>query len=186
MIALPARLPMIQLSQDQVAACEPDWLLRTLQNATKGTSIPEWLANDVLRGVLFYLQENFDGSVIGVNELFDRLRRSLQSVGLKEVAENLPTTPPPVRISLTDLARRAGTGYELAFFSLLEDQVRQAAHGGAQKLHCYGLRKCVKQLAARQRWNRRCERLQTEIMRFLQDQFSRLSTTQPELALAIN
>ena len=47
MIALPAELPFIRISQENLALCEPHWLQGTLKNAADAASVPPWLAEDV-------------------------------------------------------------------------------------------------------------------------------------------
>jgi hypothetical protein len=185
MIALPAGLPLIRINQN-LAACEPDWLHNTLRKAAKGSDVPEWLAEDVGRGVEAFLRNHYEGTVIDVEDLFEKIRTTLENLGLGELVANLDSTPPQVKISLTDLARRAGSGYELAFFQLLEERFRSAAYGGAEELNCYGLDKCVRKLMSAQRWSARCETLKEEIREFLQAEQEKAMDQLPKLTLFIN
>jgi hypothetical protein len=123
--------------------------------------------------------------VIGSDELFDRIEKTLSNLGLDDVAGNIDKTPPPVRISLSELARRAGTGYELAFFGLLAEQLRSAASGGANRVECHGLRTCVKHLSASKKWSRRCDQLQSEITQFVDSTSNLVTRARPEISMRI-
>ncbi|MCB1232450.1 MAG: hypothetical protein KDN19_19535 [Verrucomicrobiae bacterium] len=186
MIALPAELPFIRISQENLALCEPAWLQQTLKNAANAAEVPEWLAEDVSKGVECYLKNHYPGTVIEVGDLFDRIRSTLHNLGLNDLADHLDDCPPPIRISLTELARKAGPGFELGFFQLLQRQFHAAADGGARQLVCYGLRTCVKRLATAEKWSPRCRKLEAEIRDFLQQQHRTLCDDIPDLRLAIN
>jgi hypothetical protein len=110
MISLPHALPYIRIGSSSLALCESDWLAETLSNAASGTDVPDWMARDISRGVESYLANHFHGTVIDSADLFARIEKTLMSLGLDHVAAKIDRTPPPVRISLTDLARRAGSG----------------------------------------------------------------------------
>lgn len=186
MIALPTEFPFIRVSRGNLAKCEPSWLQETLRRAASAADMPAWLAEDVSKGVEAYLRHHYPGTVIEMSELFERIRSTLASLGLEDLAAHIAEIPPPVKISLSHLARRAGPGYELAFFQLLKDQVRSAADGGTRYLLCYGLRPCVKRLATTEKWSPRCRRLEAEIKAFLEHEHRLLGQGARELALAID
>lgn len=167
MIALPQAMPYVRIGRSSLALCQSEWLTHTLTEATRGTEIPPWFAQDISRGVESYLAKHYPGSVIDSEELFDRIEKTLSDLGLRDMAANLDRTPPPLRISLNELARRAGAGYELAFFALLDEQLRSAASGGAPRVEIHGLRPCVKRLSATKKWTRRCDQLMGEITEFV-------------------
>ena len=123
MISLPHHLPFVRVGSNSLTICQQEWLDQTLTDAVDGTDVPEWLAMDISKGVKNYLEKQYHGSVIDSEELFNKIGTTLTSIGLEEVAANLDKSPPPLRISLTDLARRAGEAYELAFFSTARGQV---------------------------------------------------------------
>jgi len=185
MIALPAALPLIRIGTDSVALCKTEWLTETLADATNGTSIPDWMATDICKGIENYLKNHYIGTTIDSAELFSRIRETLEKVGLNDVAENLNENIPPIRISLSDLARRAGNGFELAFFSLLESQFRSATSGGAHTLECYGLEKCVKHLSSSKKWTPQCESLKKEITGFLNMELEKSAHHLPTLSMRV-
>lgn len=185
MIALPQALPYIRIGATSLALCRTDWLTQTLTDATEGTDVPKWMAQDISRGVESFLTKHFKGSVIDSADLFARIEKTLASLGLDDVAANIDRTPPPVRVSLSELARRAGAGYELAFFRLLEEQLRSATTGGAQRVEVHGMKNCVRRLSSSKRWSRRCDQLENEITSFVEHARERAACAQPGLKLLI-
>ncbi len=185
MISLPQQLPMIQIGPGQVAACDPDWLQTTLRGTARSANVPDFFADDIVRGVVYFLRNSYRGTVIAVETLFDKIRASLNDVGLNEMSAKLATTPPPISISLTDIARRAGSGYELMFYQILARRFQTAADRGIEHLYCYGLRKCVKHLTGAKNWSPRCERLRREIEDFLNAQHQRAKAAKPDSPLAM-
>lgn len=185
MIALPQAMPFIRIGSSSLALCQADWITETLTKATAGTDVPPWMAEDISKGVERFLTHHYRGTVIGSDELFDRIEKTLSNLGLDEVADNIDKTPPPVRISLSELARRAGTGYELAFFRLLDEQLRSAASGGANRVECYGLRTCVKRLSSSKKWSRRCDLLESEITQFVDSTKELVTRARPEVTMRI-
>jgi len=185
MIALPHALPYIRIGSSSLALCEPEWLTETLTNAACGTDVPDWMARDISRGVESFLMNHYKGSVIDSADLFARIEKTLEALGLNHVAAKMDKTPPPVRISLSELARRAGTGYELAFFHLLEEQLKSAATGGATVVEFHGLTNCVRRLVATKKWTGRCESLKREITAFVTKMRDHVARVRPELSLVI-
>lgn len=185
MIALPQAMPFIRIGPSSLALCQADWLTETLSNAMRGTDVPRWMAEDISRGVENFLTNHYRGTVIDSEDLFDRIEKTLSNLGLEEVAGNIDKTPPPVRISLSELARRAGDGYELAFFRLLDEQLRSAATGGANRVECHGLKTCVRRLSSSKKWSNRCEQLQSEITGFVDEIRDRVATARPDVTMLI-
>ena len=185
MIALPHALPYIRIGSSSLALCESDWLTDTLTNAASGTDVPDWMARDISRGVESFLIKHYKGTVIDSDDLFARIEKTLTSLGLNHVAAKIDKTPPPVRVSLSELARRAGTGYELAFFHLLEEQLKSAATGGATTVECHGMRNCVRRLVSTKKWSGRCEVLKVEITDFVDQMRERVAPARPDLTLVI-
>lgn len=185
MIALPHALPYIRIGETSLALCQKDWLTETLTNAADGTDLPTWMAEDISRGVESFLINHYKGTVIDSEDLFARIEKTLASLGLKHVAAKIDKTPPPVRLSLNELARRAGSGFELSFFTLLEEQVRAAAIGGASRIECHGIRACARRLTCSKKWSGKCELLKTEIIDYLNQLGTRMSWIRPEMELVI-
>lgn len=185
MIALPQAMPFIRIGDTSLALCRTDWLTQTLTNATQGTDVPGWMAEDISRGVESFLTKHYKGTVIDSDDLFARIEKTLANLGLNDVAANIDKTPPPVRVSLSELARRAGSGYELAFFQLLEEQLRSATAGGAHRVECHGMKNCVRRLSSSKKWSQRCDQLQDEIISFVDQTRAKVVSSRPEVSLLI-
>lgn len=170
MIALRDNLPLLRFESGQLAAFEEAWLVRSLVCAAKKAGYPQWwLAPHVAESVRSYLFLQFDGTVIGVRELAAAVQSVLQAIGYGEVAHRFEPLLPPVNLSLVDLAREAGTGYELAFFERLGRSLRELVSAQSTHLELRGLERCVKQLRARKCWSRDCETLRSEIVCFVRE-----------------
>lgn len=185
MIALPHPLPYIRIGSSSLALCEPEWLSDTLSKAARDTDVPSWMVRDISRGVERFLANHYQGSVIDSDDLFARIEKTLSSLGLDHVAAKIDKTPPPVRISLSELARRAGTGYELAFFRLLDEQLQSAAEGGVNLVEVHGLHRGVRRLVSTKKWTARCETLKREITDFVAAAGNRVAMVSPRLHLVI-
>lgn len=185
MIALPSSLPLIKIGQDNLVACDAEWLRNNVRDAATRAEVPEWFADDVVSGVITFLRNHYEGTTITIDSLYDRIRDTLKCLGLDDLAGQLTPAAPPLRISLPDLARIAGDGYELAFFQLLEQRFASATSNGVDSVYFYGLRNCVQSLTSLKRWSRRCEALQNEITRFLEHEAQKAGNLHPNLSLAI-
>lgn len=185
MIALPSSLPLIKIGQDNLVACDAEWLRGNVRDAAARADVPEWFADDVVSGVITFLRNHYQGTTITLDSLYGRIRDTLENLGLDELAEELTPSAPPLRISLPDIARKAGEGYELAFFQLLEQRFVSATSNGVENVYFYGLRNCVQNLTSLKRWTRRCDNLQNEITRFLEHEAQKIGSQRPNLSLAI-
>jgi hypothetical protein len=94
----------------------------------------------------------------------------LQVIGYSDVARCFETLPPPVALSLPDLARRAGTGYELVFFNLLHERLREILESPARRVEIHGLHDCVKLLRCAKHWSAECSGLMSEIVSFIRSE----------------
>jgi len=173
MIALADGIPLVQLDDGQVVAFERDWLLRALlQAAAKAGYQKWWLAEHVTESVMAYLALQFEEKVVSVPRLVRAVQSALQVIGYGEIAPHVAPGAPGVRLSLVELAREAGTGYELAFFDRLGRQLQTLLRNGTTYLELIDLTPCVKQLRARKCWSRECDALQAEIVSFVRTQTS--------------
>ncbi|MDF1811041.1 MAG: hypothetical protein P1V20_02475 [Verrucomicrobiales bacterium] len=163
MIALPHHLPFVKVGTNSITPCQDHWLDQVIIDASAESNVPEWFATDISKGIQQYLQHSYEGTVIETEELFTKISSTLNEIGLPEVASKIDRSPPPLRISLTDLARRAGEAYELAFFQLLEDRCQEAIHSGATCVEFHGLFNCVRTLRRSRKWSMTADKLRSEI-----------------------
>jgi hypothetical protein len=171
MIAFRDNLPLVQLQTGRTVAFERDWLVRSLIRAARKAGFSQWwLAEHVAESVTEYLRSQTELNVLSVDHLTKAVQSVLQVIGYAEVGSRFEAGRPVAQISLVDLARAAGTGYELAFFDMLGRRIQ----GLVNEEHCdfelFGLEPCVKLLRARKAWSRDCDALRAEIVSFAREQ----------------
>jgi hypothetical protein len=167
MIAFPNDLPLIRLDDGQAIPFEPHWLLQSLVSAARKAGLPQWwLAPHVTASVTEYLRANHDAPVIESGRLERAVQSVLQVIGYSEVGHHFAVGRPVLAISLVDLAREAGTGYELAFFDLLSRRIGEAIAAKTPHFQLIGLERCVKMLRSKKAWSRDCDQLRAEIVSF--------------------
>lgn len=170
MIALKDNLPLVEFDSGHVVAFQRDWLLRSLSQAARKAGYQKWwLAEHVAESVTAYLK-NHDENVITVPRLAKSVQSVLQVIGYAEIASHFNPGPPPVRISLRELAFAAGNGYELAFFEMLGRRLQDLAEMHATNFELIDLEPCVRHLCARKIWSRDCDILRSEIVAFVREQ----------------
>ncbi len=167
MIALPNDLPLIRLGNGQAIPFEPEWLTCSLTRAARQAGIEHWwLAPHVCASVTEYLRADHRAPVIEAARLEQAVQAVLQVIGYAEVGRHFCVGQPVLAISLVDLARQAGAGYELAFFQLLAQRLDEAFASHTPHFQLIGLETCVRLLYSRKVWSRDCETLQSEIVGF--------------------
>jgi hypothetical protein len=171
MISLKDNMPVIQLASGQAIAYEREWLVRSLMHAAARAGYAKWwLAEHVAESVTSFLHDHGEINVLPVEQLTKAVQSVLQVIGYAEVAGHFVPAAPRVVVSLVEIARDAGTGYELAFFEKLGRRIRELC---GEKNSCFellGLERCVKLLRARKTWSRDCDALRTEIVSFAREQ----------------
>jgi len=100
------------------------------------------------------------------------VRYVLKVIGYKEIIPHFAPSPPPISISLFEIAEQAGTGYELAFFDLLEKRIHTLIETGADNLQLCSLQTCVKHLRGVKTWTRACDALREEIVCFVREKLT--------------
>jgi hypothetical protein len=126
----------------------------------------------VTESIAFYLRLRTDESVVAFSQLSQTVRYVLKVIGYKEIVPYFRPAPPPISLSLVDLAHDAGTGYELAFFDLLEKRIQALVAAGTETLHLVSLHAAVKHLQRTKVWTRACDSLREEIVCFVREKLS--------------
>jgi hypothetical protein len=159
---------LLRVGDLPLAPCQEDWLQRRIEQAAQAAGRGEfWLASEIARGVMEYLERDYKGTVIALPALLDRVRALLARLDCADVAAHLDGTPPPATVSLAQLADEAGDGFELHFFARLRDRLVACAANGVREVHITGLRPCVQQLRRAAKWRKDCEALAREILAFI-------------------
>ncbi len=168
MIAFRDNLPLVRFSDGHVMNFERGWLSSALVRAAETAGYKKWwLADHVTESVASYLQQDFDENVVTISRLEKAVQSVLQVIGYSDVATHFRTMPPPVRISLADLALEAGHGYELAFFEILRLRLRNVIASPTTQVELCDVHRCVKLLRSAKNWRRDCSGLLGEIVSFV-------------------
>lgn len=173
MIALPAQLPLLRVGRYEVTTYSQDWLEENISNAARAAGQGDWwFTPDIVRSLMIYLRERFPGSTITLEELTGKIRHILSKIGFNEIGEQVSLVPPALSLSLDDLAREAGEGFELLFFQLLDARLRELSDLGAPVVALTNAHEGVKRLCAAKYWTQNCRQLEVEISTFLQNRVS--------------
>ena len=173
MIAPRDEMPLVQFDGGEISAFDPAWLTRRLVHAAEKAGYPQWwLAEHVSASVSNYLRYRYTDNVLTAPRLADAVNSVLQVIGYAEVGSHFEPGPAPARISLLELAKKAGAGYELAFFELLGRTTQRLLASRTAYFELLDVELCVKELRARKNWARDCHALREEIVTFLRDQLA--------------
>lgn len=171
MIGFQNNMPLVRFADGQVQPFERTWLAASLARAAERAGYKKWwLAPHVTESVTNYLEQDFDDSIVTIKRLEQAVQSVLQVIGYADVAGHFHPSPPPARISLAELARDAGHGYELVFFDLLRAKLREALDGKPERLEICDAHNGVKMLRSAKNWRRDCTGLLDEIVGFVREE----------------
>jgi hypothetical protein len=177
MVAFKEEFPYLRSDSGQLFEFDRAWLHAAITHAADKAGYPSWwLTDHVTESIAFYLRLRTDESVVAFSQLSQTVRYVLKVIGYKEIIPHFTPAPPPISISLVDIAHEAGTGYELAFFDLLEKRIQGLLETGADSLHLCSLQAGVKHLRGTKVWTRACDCLREEIVCFVRE---KLTSTEP-------
>ena len=175
MVAFKEEFPYLRCDSGQLFEFDRDWLHAAITRAADQAGYPSWwLTDHVTESIAFYLRLRTDESVVAFSQLSQTVRYVLKVIGYKEIIPYFRPGPPPISISLIDLAHEAGTGYELAFFDLLERRISGLIESGTDTLHFCSLPAAVKYLQGTKVWTRACDSVREEVVCFVREKLSLL------------
>src|SRR5260370_7768436 len=90
----------------------------------------------------------------------------------------LRAAAPARSISLLEIGHQASTGYELAFFDLLEKRIHALVETGVDNLQLSSLQPCVKYLRRTKIWTRACDSLREEVVCFIREKLTSTRTVE--------
>jgi hypothetical protein len=170
MVAFKEEFPYLRCDSGKLFEFNHDWLRAAITRAADQAGYPSWwLTDHVTESIAFYLRLRNDESVVAFNQLSQTVRYVLKVIGYKEIIPYFTPSPPPISISLMEIADEAGTGYELAFFDLLEKRINRLMDTGVDNLQLCSLQTCVKHLRGVKTWTRACDALREEIVCFVRE-----------------
>jgi hypothetical protein len=165
MIALLDGMPMVKLPDGRSTLFEKEWIIRSLRDAADRTGQRDWwLSGHIAESVTLYLRRDFEANCVTVDSLEKAVHEVLGTLGFPEIATAFRLPAPPVHLSLTELAREAGEGYELAFFGLLGDRLQRVTGSHAARLEIHDLSGCVRLMGKRRK---SVQTLREEIVGFI-------------------
>ncbi len=178
MVAFKEEFPYLRCDSGQLFEFNRDWLHAAITRAADKAGYPSWwLTDHVTESIAFYLRLRNDENVVAFSQLAQTVQYVLKVIGYKEIVPYFTPAPPPISISLLDIAHEAGMGYELAFFDLLEKRIQALLETGVDNLKLCSLQTCVKHLRSVKVWTRTCDSLREEIVCFIRE---RLTSTSSE------
>lgn len=185
MIAFRDNLPLVRFDDGRVIHFEPQWLSRAVATAASRAGYERWwLTEHVTESVASFLKHDFGDPVVGVSRLQTAVLSVLQVIGYPDVATHFQTPEPPARIALKSVAARAGAGYELAFFGLLRDEIREIRAARPSRIEFTGLQASVRILRNAKIWSPGCSELLAEIVRFVHEEIASAAETDLEVQLS--
>jgi hypothetical protein len=185
MVAFKEEFPYLRCDSGQLFEFDRAWLHAAITRAADQAGYPSWwLTDHVTESIAFYLRLRNDEPVVAFSQLSQTVRYVLKVIGYKEIVPYFAPTPPPISISLLEIAQEAGAGYELAFFDCLEKRIGALVSIGTDSLRLYGLQACVKHLQGAKAWTRGCDRLREEVVCFVREKLAATAELQ-ELSCSI-
>jgi len=167
-ISLIGNRPALQIGRHQVLDYDISWLDEALQRAAHAADHEDFpFLDDIRNGVEQYLESKCPLRLLQLEELFERVKRMLIMIGCESIAAKLVPMAPPITVSLVEAAMEAGNGFELAFFETLRSELAELRAAGAGQIYFTGLRESSLILRGSEKWNKHCEKLQSEIEAFL-------------------
>ncbi len=165
MISFPQKLPHVLWQERRLVPLSEGWIIESIEHSAKLAGYEHWdLAPHLAKALVIYLEEKCGSNTITVAKLRELIQVSLTGVGYDEVAEQSIVIPPRVSIYLPELANRAA--YEIIFFPMLSDRIREALGYQVQGVKLVGLRDCAKILDAAAKWRMTCQHLSEQIISF--------------------
>ncbi len=186
MVAFKEEFPYLRADSGQLFEFNRDWLHDAITQAADRAGYPSWwLTEHVTESITFYLRLRNDEAVVAFSQLNQTVRYVLKVIGYKEIVPHFQPTPPPISISLFEIAEAAGDGYELAFFDLLEKRVAALTATGATSLHFFALQPAIKLLCSAKTWTRGCDAMREEVACFIREKIYHEADVPADLSCSI-
>lgn len=168
MIALTQNLPLVEWQHRRNVPLSEGWLAESIQASASTVGVNHWhCTDDVAKAIAYYLQYEFNGTLITPDELQLLIKKSLQSIGYPEIANALEIVAPRVSIQLHEMADRSR--HEMIFFSLLHERLNEAREVQVRGVRLAGLKDSVKILGNVPRWQASCDSLRDDIVAFARE-----------------
>ncbi len=168
MISLIGNRPALQIGRYQVIDYDTAWLDLAIERAALAADLEDFpFVADIRSGIVTYLETKCSLKLLLLEDLFEKVRKLLTTIGCERIAEKLEPLAPPLTVSLIRTAMEAGNGFELAFFEMLRAELYELRAAGAEEIYFTSLRESAMVLRGAAKWNKHCEALLVEIGAFL-------------------
>jgi hypothetical protein len=168
MILLRPDYLLFETSEGQVVPCSAELVAVELIGEAIDRLDAE-LVRQAATAVLHYFSQDLGYKTVSVGQFADALETALTKLGVQVKSAGAEQ---PGEIAMSDLralVSRADKAFELGFFPKLRDELRARLESCPRTVRFFGLRACVKELMGVRRWNRRCQRLNDQIVEFMRD-----------------
>jgi hypothetical protein len=173
MVAFKEEFPYLKADSGQLFEFNRAWLREAIRHAAKDAGYPSWwLTDHVTESIAFYLRLRNDESFVAFSQLSQTVRYVLKVIGYKEIVPHFAPHPPPVTISLFEIAESVGACYELGFFHALGQRLDSLLKTHANSVHLVALHPCVKYVCGTRIWSHGCEELREEIVAFVRERLA--------------
>jgi hypothetical protein len=185
MVAFKEEFPYLKAESGQLFEFNRGWLREAITHAAQEAGYPKWwLTDHVTESITFYLRLRSDESVVAFSQLSQTVRYVLKVIGYNEIGPHFAPAPPPITISLVEMAIAAGSGYELAYFKMLARRMELLLQTGVNAVQFITLNAAVKHLRGTRVWSRACDSLRMETVSFIREKLS-AATDVPQLNCSI-
>ena len=175
-----AEFPYLRGDSGHLFEFDQGWLREAITKAADRAGYPSWwLTDHITESITFYLRLRNDESVVAVSQLSQTVQYVLKVIGYREIIPHFRPEPPPITLSLFDIAQQAGAGYELAFFEDLGHRIDTIVRAGVPNLRVSSIAPSVKHLRGTKIWTRSCDALRSEIVIFIREKLTNLAPERP-------
>lgn len=168
MICIAGNMPIIQVGDYQVAEYDTFWIRRAIENAAIRADQEHFaFVDDVYDGIVYYLEHKCPLRLLELETLYDRIRHTLKRIGCEAIANSIQPESPPITLSLEHIAIEASTGYELAFYQRLKDEMGNLKKMGVKEVFFSQVRESIMVLKQTNKWSEECDQLEHDILGWL-------------------
>lgn len=168
MIQLHRNYLLLQTASGEFIPCSAEIFSLQLLDSVGSIVDPE-IIQHAASAVLHYFKHEQGRESITVAEFSGALEQALKGIGLKLSSAGVEKSGRSETADLRALASEIASGFELAFFLNLRNELRVRLENSPQVLRFEGLRVCVKELLGAKRWSHRCQTLNDQIVNYLRD-----------------
>lgn len=170
MVAFKEEFPYLKAESGQLFQFDQRWLRDAIRRAAQEAGYPKWwLTDHVTESIAFYLRLRNDESFVAFSQLSQTVRYVLKVIGYNEIGPHFAPAPPPVTISLFEIAIAASDGYELAFFAMLGRRLELLVETRVDTVQLECLNAAAKHLQGTRIWSAACDAMRTEIVTFVRE-----------------